>query len=327
MKKKIFLTSLIILILNFSVYANETPAQQNSSANEQKYSAQQKVLAMNAAEADALAKLSQEIKGTWVKGFDLIRNAAADLSLKGISFESFVKGAKIGKPNEIAPGLYECEGAITINQFVENIKHYHKEYNKGKNEDFDSIVQKNNKLTIRVKGFGAVKDSLLPKEPKNIEEINKSEYDSKVSQIFSKIKKLTAQQKLMAKTAAEADALVKLAREVKGTWVFGNDLIKNAFTEDSIRKIENEAFIKGAKFIDFDLTEDGMCEAVVQVTLKQFIENTKQIYNEYSKGNPEIFDSILKTEKTIVIKAAGRGVGIKDEEPSDNNNAIQGEIK
>ena len=126
-------------------------------------------------------------------------------------------------------------------------------------------------------------------------------------------KRYTAQQKLMGKNAAEVDAMAKLAKEVKGLWIEGIDVVKNFVTEESVRNVKFDAFIRGAQFIDFDVTSDGIISATAQITLTQVIRNIEIIKKTKYKGDDKddiktkITEKVTETNVPLVITVVGYG--------------------
>jgi hypothetical protein len=123
----------------------------------------------------------------------------------------------------------------------------------------------------------------------------------------------SAQQRLMGKNAAEVDALGKLAKEVKGLWIDGIDVVKNFVTEESVRNVKFDAFIRGAQFIDFDASADGIVSATAQITLTQVIRNIEVIKKTKYKGDDKddiktkITEKITETSVPLVITVVGYG--------------------
>lgn len=127
-----------------------------------------------------------------------------------------------------------------------------------------------------------------------------------------------AQEKLMAKRAAQVDAYRKLTEEIKGIRIDANTYVRDFVAEsDQINTALNE-FIKGLKVEGPPrYMPDGTCEVDVQVTLKQVMLGLKRIHLDYPDGKHYAFDRMGEYTKKTVFKATGVGVppGMKAEAP------------
>jgi len=201
---------------------------------------------------------------------------------------------------------------ITLVEFVRNVEEVYKTTYKGKKKyEFSKIKEITEQRTVRVTGFGA--------PPTATEAAPEAAPATAVSDGFAQKAfaalgtRYTAQQKLMGKNAAEVDALGKLAKEVKGLWIDGIDVVKNFVTEESVRNVKFDAFIRGAQFIDFDVTSDGIVSATAQITLTQVIRNIEVIKKTKYKGDDKddiktkITEKITETSVPLVITVVGYG--------------------
>ena len=191
-----------------------------------------------------------------------------------------------------------------------NVEELEKTVYKGKKKyEFIKIKEITEQRTVRVSGFGAP-----PTVSESASEPPAAAADGFAQKAFAALgTRYTAQQKLMGKNAAEVDALGKLAKEVKGLWIDGIDVVKNFVTEESVRNVKFDAFIRGAQFIDFDVTSDGMVAATAQITLTQVIRNIEVIKKTKQKGDDKddiktkITTKVTETSVPLVITVVGYG--------------------
>ena len=119
-----------------------------------------------------------------------------------------------------------------------------------------------------------------------------------------------AQNKLLAKRAAEADCYRKLAECVYGLRLNSQTLVKDFVTESDTIKGAVDAFVRGVRLGQPRYYDDGVCEIDGEVTVASLISTLKQIHSEHYKGNKVVttdFEQIKEEVKHDVIKATGNG--------------------
>ena len=119
-----------------------------------------------------------------------------------------------------------------------------------------------------------------------------------------------AQNKLLAKRAAEADCYRKLAETVYGVKLNSNTYVRDFVTEsDEIRTSVN-TFVKGIRLGPPRYYDDGTCEVDAEVTVAKLVTTLKEIHTQHYKGNSVTttdFQSIKETLKKDVIRVTGAG--------------------
>lgn len=119
-----------------------------------------------------------------------------------------------------------------------------------------------------------------------------------------------AQNKLLAKRAAEADCYRKLAETVNGVKLNSSTYVRDFVTEsDEIRTAVN-TFVKGIRLGPPRYYDDGTCEVDAEVTVAKLITTLKEIHTEHYRGNSVTttdFQNIKKTLKKDVIRVTGAG--------------------
>jgi hypothetical protein len=100
----------------------------------------------------------------------------------------------------------------------------------------------------------------------------------------SQVWAFTAQEKLLSRNAAEVDAYAKLAKEVKGLWIDGIDVVRNFVSEESVRNIRFDAFVRGARVVRAADHPDGMAEVEMELTLEEFVRNIEELQKTVYKG-------------------------------------------
>lgn len=127
-----------------------------------------------------------------------------------------------------------------------------------------------------------------------------------------------AQQKLLAKRAAELDAYRKIAEIVKGFEIDSQTTVKDFVTESDEIHTAFRTFIKGAEAVGSPrYFDDGTCEVDMRVTLERVITELKRIVKRYYKGaryKDVAFDDINKRVETKVVEVTGAGVPRTEDE-------------
>lgn len=127
-----------------------------------------------------------------------------------------------------------------------------------------------------------------------------------------------AQNKLLAKRAAEADAYRKLAETVKGLRITSETLVRDFVTESDVIRSELDTFVRGIRLGEPKYYEDGSCEIPAEVTVAQVITTLKEIHTRHYKGNRiqgTDFEHIRQEIKKDVIKVVGMGAPRPDLPP------------
>lgn len=80
-----------------------------------------------------------------------------------------------------------------------------------------------------------------------------------------------AQARLLACNAAKMDAYRQLLESIKGVRIDASTSVKDLITQNDMVRTESEGFIKRAKIVKQEESEDGSCQVTMQLYLgKQF---------------------------------------------------------
>ena len=119
-----------------------------------------------------------------------------------------------------------------------------------------------------------------------------------------------AQNKLLAKRAAEADCYRKLAECVYGVQINSETYVKDFITESDTIQAGVDTFIRGIRLGPPQYYDDGACQVEGEVSVAKLVTELKQLHSEHYKGNTVTTTDIEKIKeyvKTDVIKAIGMG--------------------
>jgi hypothetical protein len=127
-----------------------------------------------------------------------------------------------------------------------------------------------------------------------------------------------AQNKLLAKRAAEADAYRKLGETIKGFQITSETFVQDFVTEADIIQTELDTFIRGVRLGDPKWYDDLSCEVPGEVTLEQVITELKAMHTRHYKGDRITATDIEKMNQYVkrdVIKVVGMGAPRPDLPP------------
>jgi len=125
-----------------------------------------------------------------------------------------------------------------------------------------------------------------------------------------------AQNKLLAKRAAQADALRNLAETVMGLQINAQTYVRDFVAESDQIRTELNTFLKGASITNVFYLPDGTCEVTVSMPIQRIIQELKTIHRAryvYIKGRRRWrlrdFDQIVVNHPQMtLITAKGSGV-------------------
>ncbi len=127
-----------------------------------------------------------------------------------------------------------------------------------------------------------------------------------------------AQNKLLAKRAAEADAYRKIAECISGLQINSNTYVRDFVTESDTIQSDVNTFISGAKIGKHRWFEDGTCEVEAEVTVAAVITMLKELHTRHYKGNQikaVDFQQMTQRIKKDTIRVVGMGAPRPDLPP------------
>jgi hypothetical protein len=119
-----------------------------------------------------------------------------------------------------------------------------------------------------------------------------------------------AQNKLLAKRAAEADCYRKLAECVYGLRLTADTYVRDFVTESDQIRAGIDTFVKGVRLGQPRYYDDGVCEVDGEVTVAKLVTTLKELHAAHYKGNvvhTTDIEQLKETVKTDVIRATGSG--------------------
>lgn len=289
-----------------------------ASAQDAVQSAQNKLLARRAAEADCFRKLAETVYGVKITSETFVRDFVTESDEIRAALDMYVKGIKLGKPRYYEDGTCEVDAEVTVAKLVTELKRIHTEHYRGRTvhtSDFEHIKESIQKEVIRVTGMGAPREELPPELPAGVEDIITPLPPGYTPQRLSVPPIWRAagpQAKLMALRAARLDAMRQLLERIKGLRLTSDTLVRDFITEYDEIATRAQGIVIGASEVRRYLHNDELiAEVTMEVPVEKVVERIRELHTEYYRGRSVTTTDIVNIKRTIkrnVIEATGSGV-------------------
>ena len=127
-----------------------------------------------------------------------------------------------------------------------------------------------------------------------------------------------AQNKLLARRAAEADCYRKLAEAVYGVRISSDTYVRDFVTESDEIRAAVDTYVKGIRLGPPRYYDDGVCEVDAEVTVAKLVTTLKEVHKTHYHGNRVTttdIENIKKHVKTDVFRVTGSGAPRPDLPP------------
>jgi len=296
-----------------------------------KISAQDKVLAQEAALANAYVKLVENIKGCNVEGFTVTSEAVTEFLSVGVQSNAFVKGARVIDKGCDDDGFAWAIVKISIQAVIENLESIQRKLiEEGVtkvNYKFEKELIQTRPVVVTAVGFGAARNVSMNASITPSAQQVKWPLVTEARSAIAKIKApCTTQDFVKALRRAESIATLNLAREVKGVDVSRKFFTVNDITAEDMETIDASAFVKGATLSKIDASEDGVVSVSVKLRYRNIVRNTEDIIRNI-KG--ERFKSLRIEEKMqeTILEETGTASCIASESGGENGSLLPGSIE
>ena len=267
LKEKTMKTKMLILLMAVMFVTSVGWTQSAVSAQRR---AQRKLLAQRAARADAMRRLAERIKGLQITSETTVNDFVAENDQIQTSMQTFLMGAKDeGSYKHMDDGTCEITMSVTLKSIIRELNAMHKAYYKGSKVKMIDIqkMKETVKLTkIEETGMGAMPEELedtLPDPPATRSTGSIPAYWKK---------HCTGRGRLMAKRAAQVDAMRRLAERIKGLKISSDTTVNDFVAESDVIQTELRASLRGAKEVRVKyLRNELICEVTMQVHLKTIV--------------------------------------------------------
>lgn len=255
----------------------------------QKVPAQQRVMALRAAEVDGTRLLLERIMGLHTSSDTTVRDLTLSSdTVKGVLSAS-IKGVTSSEPPQYFPdGRVEVVRAVKVEQLIEVINRVVQQQNLADGSTKTISDSQTNEFVKRNEKFEVVGSSALPG-----------------SEGLSKIR---------AKRAAEADAYRKLGERILGVKVTSDTTVKDLALKNDVLVKTMAGLIKGAESTAIQFQKDGSCEVTMQLKLADVLKTVTRVV----KGKTHTEDSInARVISEIGIGTAEQAVASVGDSVSD----------
>ena len=252
--------------------------------------AQQKLMAIRAAQLDAFRLLGEQILGLEINSQTTVKDFVAESDAVAVSLDELIKAVVFGEPRFFDDGSVEIDGEVTVASIVETINRSvsrTRSQPKAKLREIDKaeVKIKTKEETIKVTGSGAVRlETKLP-DPKSVPIIKAQFIGSTQSFAVPEIFKIAGPaERLKAKRAAEIDAYRKLFETVQGLQLSDETTVRDFVTESDTITGTFTGRLKGARTKSIRYMPDGVVEVQMQIDVPLLISDLTTICNESYKG-------------------------------------------
>jgi hypothetical protein len=225
---------------------------------------------------------------------------------------AFLRGAReVGQPRYYSDGVCDVDMEVTLEWVVTTLKELHTRYYKGsrvKATDFEQMTQQTEQSVIKVTGSGAP-----PSDEMDIPDPDSAgTFGAPATRAVPfGWEDVMPQGRLMARRAAEVDAMRKLAERIKGLQITSSTFVRDFVAEDDRIDTYLQTFIRGIRKGEPRYEPDQICSVECEVTLEQVVTTLKELHTRYYKGDrvkATDFDQMSQRVERKVIKETGNGV-------------------
>jgi hypothetical protein len=308
----IYLGAFVILLAMFSpVSAAELTAQQ-------------KLLAKRAAQVDAYRQLGEQIKGLRIDSTTIVKDFVTESDEIRTQMRAFIKGMKPVDTRYYDDGTCEVDVEVTIKEIVTTLTRIVKKHYRGKRQVGTEVFEKIKK-NVEFKKLTATGAGVpFP------EEMSDSNFDSMVmppakrpAPSYPAIwRKAGPRSRLMAKRAAEVDAMRQLVERIQGLRITSETTVKDFVTESDVIRTAVSGILRGQKTVAVRFLDDGICEVDMQVTIEEIITIMKTTLKKHFRGDrlvgQDIARNIRDEYKRKIVRATGAGT-FKPGKPEPRN--------
>lgn len=139
-----------------------------------------------------------------------------------------------------------------------------------------------------------------------------------VAPALAQVDPAMAQQKLLSRRAAEADAYRKLAETVRGLQITSDTYVQDFVTESDEIRAGLDTMIRGVRLGEPRWYDDLSCEVPAEVTVQKVIETLQELHHRHYKGSKikaHDFQQITRHIEKRVIQVVGMGAPREDLPP------------
>jgi hypothetical protein len=280
--------------------------------------AQNKLLAIRAARADAMRKLGERINGLFITSETHVKDFVTQNDTIKTAMTAWLSGMKeTDKPKINEDGTAEVTLEITLEEIMINLEQISERYQKGGKfvaKDFEQMTVTNKEKAIRETGMGAPRPLESAGETVAVTAGTSFESLTYMSASAKKwwLENVDAQQRLMATRAARVDGMRRLGERLNGVFISSKTKVKDFIAESDDIHVNMATFLVGAKEAGVRYHDDEpIVEVDMEVTLTSILASLKTWGEAHYKGdkvNLKSMEELTVTTKDTVYRETGMGV-------------------
>ncbi|HWL94495.1 MAG TPA: hypothetical protein VNT79_13300 [Phycisphaerae bacterium] len=275
--------------------------------------AQNKLLSKRAAEADAYRKLAETVYGLQLSSETYVKDFVTESDEIRTEMDHFIRGVRLGTPRWDSDLVCTVEAEVTVAKLITEMQEMHKRHYKGNHvraEDFTNIKQYYKKDVITAVGMGAPRPDLPPDVPGDEIPFAGTLPEPTIPDLW---KSVSPQGRLMAKRAAELDAMRRLVERLKGLRITSDTLVRDFVAESDVITTDAQAMLKGAHEVGhaYYHNDELIVEVTYAVPMDTVITTIKELHKRHYKGDRVRaldIEEVTKKIRTQTFEATGMGV-------------------
>ncbi len=231
---------------------------------------QGRLMAMRAAEADAMRKLTETIHGVHLTSETTVQDFVAASDQIKADLEAFTKGiGTVGDPRYQPDGIVEVDMAVTIAQVVEEIKRIKAQRRVGPTIEEKEIIKQREytqEKVVQVTGTGTAPGNT------RLEGVSFVGWNS-----------VNPREKLTARRTAEVTAYRRLSERIAGLRLTSRTAVADFVTQQDLVQLTSEAVLKGmSQAGDTWFFDDGSIQLTMRVPFDVVVQ---EIYRVIQRGH------------------------------------------
>lgn len=231
---------------------------------------QGRLMALRAAEVDAMRKLTETIQGVHLTSSTKVQDFVAASDEIKADLEAFTKGiGTVGAPRYQPDGTVEVDMAVTVAQVVEEIKRIKARRQVGPRIEEKEIIKQREytrERVVQVTGHG------VPPANTVLHGVG-----------FVGWQSVNPRMKLMARRTAETVAYRRLAERIHGLRLTSNTTVSDFVTESDMMEVASQAVLKGmSQEGNTYFFDDGSIQLTMRVPFEVVV---KEVYRVIHKGH------------------------------------------
>ncbi|HOW70837.1 MAG TPA: hypothetical protein PKY77_09570 [Phycisphaerae bacterium] len=278
--------------------------------------AENKLLSMRAAQADAYRKLAEAIKGLKITSDTYVKDFVAESDSIQAAMDTFIRGVKLGQPRWLSDQSCEVPAEVTVSRVIQEIKEVHTRHYKGdriKGHDIEHMNQQVRTEVIKVIGTGAPRPDLPPNLPAGVEQVIEKGPPPPPTPPFPPLwQKLGPQARMMAVRTARLVALRNLAERIGGLRVTSNTLVRDFVAQSDEITAVTEQMLVGFKVTrEYLHSSEPIAEVTIEVPMESVINVIKELHSRSIQGDRIKGTDVTEVTKQIqgqVFEASGMGI-------------------